>query len=94
MAWRPDFLWPTSNCRVSADSFFIPQSLVFPIRAPGNGSKLAHRCRRICVNVCTPSPRRMAAVSRLPGNISNRSAKPSGDSKLTLWAQAPYTFSS
>jgi hypothetical protein len=36
----------------------------------------------------------MAAVSKLPENISNHGAARSADSKLTLRAQAPYTFSS
>jgi len=94
MAPRPNFLWATSNCHVSAGSFFIPQSLGSLIHAPANGSKLAHRFRRICVKFWTPSPLRMAAVWKLPANISNHAAARSADSKLTLWAQAPYTFSS
>ena len=94
MAPRPNFLWATSNCQVPADNFFIPRSSVFLIHAPANGSKLARRFRQICINFWTPSPLRMAAVSKLPANISDYAAMRSADSKLTLRAQAPYTFSS
>lgn len=94
MAPRPNLLSAASNSQVSPGNFFIPQISVSRTRAPANGSKLARRFRQICANFSTSSPLRMAAVSKLPENISNHGAARSADSKLTLRAQAPYTFSS
>lgn len=94
MAPRLNLWWAASNWRVSAGNFFIPQSSVFLIHAPANGSKLARRFRRICANFWIPSQLRMATVSKLQANISNYAATRSAVVKLTLWAQAPYTFSS
>jgi len=94
MAPRPHLMCATSNCRLSEGSFFMPQSSVFLTRAPANGSKPARLSRGICANFWALSLLRRATASKLPSNIPNKLAMRSAVLKLTLWAQAPYTFSS
>jgi len=94
MAPRRNLMWATPNCLLSEGSFFMPQSSVFLIPAPVGGSKPALRYRKICANFSTSWLARMAAALKLPANISSHAATRPVVSKLTLRAQAPYTFSS
>src|SRR5207248_7859987 len=93
MAPRHKFRLVKRNCRLSAGNFFTQQSSLFLTREPANGSNSVRLFLRACVNFSMPWPLRRAATSNQPPNISNFELRPF-ISKLTLRAQASYTFSS
>ena len=93
MAQVQDLATAKLNFLASAGNSCMPPNSVCPIRAPESGLKLAHRCHEICVNFSLTSPLPLGAASMSFPNFSSYASLLTR-CKLTLWSQAPYTFSS
>jgi hypothetical protein len=94
MALRVSFMWVIPKYRPPIGSFSMPRNWAFLTPALRNGSNPAHLLRRICASTLMRSPLPQEAALNPPASIFNNAATWSAGLKLTLRAQAPYTFSS